>query len=146
MKPEGRRRGKKRGRSKNKEFMDAALDAFIRDQALHKWREVDALRSDGEADLHAALASSGEFLEKGRYCAIWQACWQNWCGAEAEVDPDAPFANVEAAVREAVLEERAERQSRGDALLEDSLPYKAFIARAMEKLLAESSGEIEEWE
>ena len=39
-----KKRSKKRGKSKNKEFMDAALDAFIRDQSLKKWREVDGLR------------------------------------------------------------------------------------------------------
>ena len=30
------KRSKKRGKSKNKEFMDVAIDAFIRDQSLKK--------------------------------------------------------------------------------------------------------------
>ncbi|GIT35130.1 MAG: hypothetical protein Ct9H300mP4_14490 [Gammaproteobacteria bacterium] len=45
-----KKRSKKRGKSKNKEFMDAALDAFIRDQSLKKWREVDGLREGAEID------------------------------------------------------------------------------------------------
>ena len=36
-------RDKKRKKSKNKEFMDAALDAFVRDQSLQKWNEVQGL-------------------------------------------------------------------------------------------------------
>ena len=38
-----RNRYKKRKKSKNKEFMDAALDAFVRDQSLQKWNEVQGL-------------------------------------------------------------------------------------------------------
>ena len=57
-------RGKKRGKSKNKEFMDAALDAFIRDQSLQKWHEVDRLRAGAEIDTIQALKSSSEFLAK----------------------------------------------------------------------------------
>ena len=94
-----KKRSKKRGKSKNKEFMDAALDAFIRDQSLKKWREVDGLREG---------------------------------------------AQIENAVRGAVLEEREVRKNRADALLEDSFEYKEFIARQMEHLLFEAGGDIEE--
>ena len=37
-----RRRGK--GRRQGKEFMDAALDAYIRHLALQKWRDVTELQ------------------------------------------------------------------------------------------------------
>ena len=43
-----KKRSKKRGKSKNKEFMDAALDAFIRDQSLKKWREIEGLREEAK--------------------------------------------------------------------------------------------------
>ena len=54
----GKKRSKKRGKSKNKEFMDAALDAFIRDQSLKKWNEVEGLRSGAEIDSLEAVKSS----------------------------------------------------------------------------------------
>ena len=67
----GGKRSKKRGKSKNKEFMDAALDAFIRDQSLKKWREVDGLTEGAEIDSLEAVKSSAEFFEKGPYSKIW---------------------------------------------------------------------------
>ena len=42
------KRLKKRSKSKNKEFMDAALDAFVRDQSLQKWNEVQGLMAGAE--------------------------------------------------------------------------------------------------
>ena len=42
------------------------------------------------------------------------------------------------------MEERELRKNEADALLEDSLEYKAFIARQMEHLLFEAGGDIEE--
>lgn len=36
---EERRKGKKQGRKKGKEFTDVAVEAFIRYLALGKWRE-----------------------------------------------------------------------------------------------------------
>ena len=67
MMREGRRRarGPKHKRRKNKEFMDAALDAFIRDQALRKWREVDGLVAGANIDWKQAVRSSADFPEKG---------------------------------------------------------------------------------
>ena len=54
------------------------------------------------------------------------------------------FEQIENAVRGAVLEERELRKNQADALLEDSLEYKVFIARQMEHLLFEAGGDIEE--
>lgn len=147
MMGEGRRsnRGRKKKRRKGKEFMDAALDAFIRDQALRKWREVDGLVAGANIDWKQAVRSSADFPEKGPYQEFWRRWWQ-----ERVIDTFGDteihlMALIEEAVRGAVLEEREERKHLQDALLEDSGSYKEFISRAMEKLLFESSGEIEEF-
>ena len=138
------RRGKKRGRSKNKEFMDAALDAFIRDQALQKWQEVDGLRSGAKLNALQAVEASNEFLAKGAYRDLWRDWWQQEViDAEQGID-EALFGKIENAVRGAVLEEREARKQEQDALLEDSFVYKEFIARQMEHLLFEAAGDIED--
>lgn len=138
-----KKRGGKR-KSKNKEFMDAALDAFIRDQALRKWRDVEDHKEGAELEMKQALEAS-DFLEKTLYRDIWRHWWQ------VEVlnkfpNVDSLFASIEAAVRGAVLEEREQRVAQKEELLEDSLTYKAFIARQMDNLLFEAGGETEEFE
>ena len=137
-------RGKKRGKSKNKEFMDAALDAFIRDQSLQKWHEVDGLRAGAEIDTIQALKSSSEFLAKGPYREIWQRWWRQEVIDLKQGANEILFAQIENAVLGAVLEEREERKRYPDSLLEDSFEYKELIARQMEHLLFEAGGEIEE--
>ena len=72
-----RSRDKKRKKSKNREFMDAALDAFVRDQSLQKWNEVQGLKAGAEIDQKEAVKSSSEFFEKGQYRQIWQRWWQH---------------------------------------------------------------------
>ena len=139
-----RSRGKKRGKSKNKEFMDAALDAFIRDQSLQKWNEVQGLKAGAEVDQKEAVKSSSEFFEKGQYHFIWQRWWQNEVIETGHDNHEHLFAKIENAVRGAVLEERELRKQQPDSLLEDSNEYKEFIARQMDHLLFEAGGEIEE--
>ena len=139
-----RSRGKKRGKSKNKEFMDAALDAFIRDQSLQKWNEVQGLKAGAEVDQKEAVKSSSEFFEKGQYHVIWQRWWQNEVIETGHENHEHLFAKIENAVRGAVLEERELRKQQPDSLLEDSNEYKEFIARQMDHLLFEAGGEIEE--
>ena len=139
-----KKRSKKRGKSKNKEFMDAALDAFIRDQSLKKWREVDGLREGAEIDSLQAVKSSAEFIEKGTYSNIWKRWWQKEVIEPEQGRNEYLFAQIENAVRGAVLEEREVRKNQADALLEDSFEYKEFIARQMEHLLFEAGGDIEE--
>ena len=131
------KRSKKRGKSKNKEFMDAALDAFVRDQSLQKWNEVQGLKAGAEVDQKEAVKSSSEFFEKGSYREIWQRWWQ-----EAVIET--AHSKIENAVRGAVLEERELRKQQPDSLLEDSHEYKEFIARQMNHLLHEAGGDIEE--
>ena len=139
-----RSRGKKRGKSKNKEFMDAALDAFIRDQSLQKWNEVQGLKAGAEVDQKEAVKSSSEFFKKGQYRDIWQRWWQNEVIETGHENHEHLFAKIENAVRGAVLEERELRKQQPDSLLEDSNEYKEFIARQMDHLLFEAGGEIEE--
>ncbi|MEE2717125.1 MAG: hypothetical protein VX610_06840 [SAR324 cluster bacterium] len=137
-------RGKKRGRSKNKEFMDAALDAFIRDQALQKWHEVDGLRSGAKLEAAQAVAASNEFLAKGAYRDLWRDWWRQEVLETEPGTDEVLFGQIEKAVRGAVLEEREARRQEQDALLEDSFVYKEFIARQMDHLLFEAAGDIEE--
>ena len=139
-----KKRSKKRGKSKNKEFMDAALDAFIRDQSLQKWNEVEGLREGAEINVMQAVKSSAEFIEKGSYSKIWVRWWKQDVIDHLTGSNEHFFGRIENAVRGAVLEERELRKNEADALLEDSLEYKAFIARQMEHLLFEAGGDIEE--
>ena len=138
------KRSKKRGKSKNKEFMDAALDAFIRDQSLQKWNEVEGLREGAEINVMQAVKSSSEFLVKGPYRKIWVSWWKQDVIDHLPGSNEHLFAQIENAVRGAVLEEREVRKNEADALLEDSFEYKEFIARQMEHLLFEAGGDIEE--
>ncbi len=139
-----KKRSKKRGKSKNKEFMDAALNAFIRDQSLQKWNEVEGLREGAEINVMQAVKSSSEFLVKGPYRKIWVSWWKQDVIYHLPGSNEHLFAQIENAVRGAVLEEREVRKNRADALLEDSFEYKEFIARQMEHLLFEAGGDIEE--
>ncbi len=140
----GKKRSNKRGKSKNKEFMDAALDAFIRDQSLKKWNEVEGLRSGAEIDSLEAVKSSSNFFEKGIYGNIWKTWWENDVIKDHSENKEHLFSKIENAVRGAVLEERELRINQSDSLLEDSFEYKEFIARQMEHLLHEAGGDIED--
>ncbi len=140
----GKKRSKKRGKSKNKEFMDAALDAFIRDQSLKKWNEVEGLRSGAEIDSLEAVKSSSNFFEKGSYGNLWKTWWEKDVIKDHSENNEHLFAKIENAVRGAVLEERELRKNQSDFLLEDSFEYKEFIARQMEHLLHEAGGDIED--
>ena len=139
-----RNRDKKRKKSKNKEFMDAALDAFIRDQSLQKWNEVQGLIAGAGIEQKDAVKSSSEFFEKGQYREIWQRWWQDEVIGTADNHNDLLNSKIENAIRSAVLEERDLRRQYPESLLEDSYEYKEFIARQMNHLLHEAGGEIEE--
>ena len=139
-----RNRDKKRKKSKNKEFMDAALDAFIRDQSLQKWNEVQGLMAGAEIEQKEAVKSSSEFFVKGQYREIWQRWWQDEVIRTADNHKEHLYSKIENAVRSSVLEERELRSQHPDTLLEDSYEYKEFIARQMNHLLHEAGGEIEE--
>jgi hypothetical protein len=137
------RRGK-RGRRKSKEFMDAALDAYIRDLALQKWREVTDLQESLSVDTARAICDVGNFPERGPYRNIWERWWQTQVAAAAVPPDSALIGRIEEAVRGALLEEISARQEQGDRPLEDTLGYKTFLDRALDHLLQEEAGTIEE--
>ncbi len=124
--------------------MDAALDAFVRDQSLQKWNEVQGLKAGAEIDQKEAVKSSSEFFEKGQYREIWQRWWQNEVIGKIDDNNEHLYSKIENAVRSSVLEERELRSQHPDSLLEDSFEYKEFIARQMNHLLHEAGGDIEE--
>jgi hypothetical protein len=138
-----RRGGKKRGRQAGKEFMDAAMDGYIRDLALRCWREFEDL-SEAHGDPDRALGEVGTFTGAGSYRPLWVEAWRRhvW---PAPQGPAAPlFGRIEAAVREALLAERAARAEHGEPTIEDTPDYQEFVARALNVLYQEASGEIEE--
>ena len=124
--------------------MDAALDAFVRDQSLQKWNEVQGLKAGAEVDQKEAVKSSSEFFVKGPYREMWQRWWQDVVIETVHDNHEHLYSKIENAVRGAVLEERELRKQQPDSLLEDSNEYKEFIARQMDHLLFEAGGEIEE--
>jgi len=138
------RRGGRQGRRKNKEFMDAAVDAYIRHLALEKWRQVTDLQEAAGLDLKQAMHEAGRFAERGVYGDIWRRWWKRQVRAYM-VAPSMPlFGHIEAAMQAAVQEERQARRRRGDVTLEDTLPYKAFVDEALDRLFEEEAGSIEE--
>lgn len=137
----GRRGGKKRGKVKGKEFMDAALDAFIRSQALSLWRDFTVYRDGKGASTQEALQETGFFGDKGPYADLWLEHWQRATLPTALVDDGAIFGQIEAAVRAAVLDERAKRLATGDVSLEDTDEYNDFIRHALGQLVADAGAE-----
>lgn len=155
MKPEGEwsggavRRGerKKKGggrKFRNKHFMDVALDAYIRHVTLNKMLEVEGLaQGQGMAEAEA-LAAVGAFPERGAYQELWERAWGHMTAQRHGGEEQPIVGAIEAAVREAMLEEQARRADTGDETIEDTRPYTTFIATAMGRLLEEADGEIEE--
>ncbi len=139
-----RRKGGKRGKRKGKEFMDAALDAYIRHLALEKWREVTDLQESLGVDIAQAVRDAGSFPQRGSYRNIWERWWQTQIVA-VTAPPDSPlFGYIEAAVKGALTEEIAARQQQGDRQLEDTRGYKTFLDNALDHLFEEEEGSIEE--
>ena len=138
-----RRKGGKRGKQKGKEFMDAALDAYIRDLALEKWRQVTDLQETLGVATAQAVRDIGSFPERGAYRSIWERWWQAQVVAVASAQASPLFGCIEEAVKGALTEEINLRRQQGDALLEDTLAYKMFLDRALDHLFEEEAGSIE---
>ena len=124
--------------------MEDELAAFVRDQSLQKWNEVQGLKAGAEVDQIEAVKSSSEFFVKGPYREIWQRWWQDVVIETEHDNHEHLYSKIENAVRGAVLEERDLRRQQPDSLLEDSHEFKEFIARQMNHLLHEAGGDIEE--
>ncbi|MBI4081576.1 MAG: hypothetical protein HY423_03090 [Candidatus Lambdaproteobacteria bacterium] len=145
----GRGRDRKRGgggRHRESQFMDAALDAFVRQVALDKWRQYEGLVAGGARTPAAALAELGEFPERGLYDGLWRAHWRQHVLPPDPPGAPHPFGRMEAAVRAALREESDQRRARNDLPIEDTPDYKAFVAAALEQLFEEAAGEIEHME
>ena len=139
-----RRKGGKRGRKKSKEFMDAALDAYIRDLALEKWRQVTDMQESLGVNLAQAVRDAGSFPERDAYRSIWERWWQSQVVTVFAADASPLMGRIEAAVRGALGEEIETRQQQGDKSLEDTLDYSTFLSRALDHLFEEEAGSIEE--
>ena len=137
------RKKRGRGRKQGKEFMDAALDAYRRHLALHKWRQVMDVQASVNVAPEQAVREAGRFPGLGAYQDVWERWWEAQVVAVA--GSEAPLlARIETAVSGALDEEIATRRQRGDAPLEDSLSYKTFVDQALDRLLEEESGSLEE--
>lgn len=131
------------GRKQGKEFMDAALDAYKRHLALHKWRQVMDVQASVNVAPEQAVREAGRFPGLGAYQDVWERWWDAQVVATAV--SEAPLLErIEAAVGGALDEEITTRRQRGDAPLEDSLSYKMFVDQALDRLLEEESGSLEE--
>jgi hypothetical protein len=139
-----RRKGGKHGRRKSKEFMDAAVDAYVRHVALQKWREVTDAQETLGVDTVQAVREAGSFLERGAYRGIWERWWRTHVVNVAGVSFAPLLGCIEAAVQGALQEESEARRQQGDALLEDTLAYKAFLDQALDRLFEEEAGSLEE--
>jgi hypothetical protein len=139
-----RRKGGKRGKQKGKEFMDAALDAYIRDLALEKWRQVTDMQESLGVDLAQAVRDVGSFPERRAYRKIWERWWQEQVVTVAVAQTSPLLGCIEVAVRGALREEIETRQQQGDKSLEDTLDYTTFLSRALDHLFEEEAGSIEE--
>ena len=141
------RKKRGRGRKQGKEFMDAALDAYRRHLALHKWRQVMDMQRSGLASKRMtpeqAIREAGRFPGLGAYQDVWERWWKAQV-VTAAVSEVPLLQRIEAAVGGALDEEIVTRRQRGDAPLEDSLSYKMFLDQALGRLLEEESGSLEE--
>jgi hypothetical protein len=143
MEAQRRKRGK-RGRRKHKEFMDAALDAYIRHLALQKWREMTDLQETLGVDLVRTAREAGRFPERGAYRGIWERWWQDEVVAHAAASAAPLFECIETAIQPALREEIDIRQQHGDVPLGDTLAYKVFLDQALDRLFEEEAGSLEE--
>lgn len=138
MEPRKKARKRRGERVTGNAFMDTVRAAFVRWMALEKWREVEDLRATLALDLEQAIAEAGQFPGRGRYQPLWVAQWKAEVRAQApSQDSGGVFAAIERAVAAAARAEEAERNLRGDRPLEEDPEYKAFVDRALEKLLRE---------
>jgi hypothetical protein len=121
--------------------MDAALDAYIRDLALEKWRQVTDMQESLGVDFAHAVRDAGSFPERDVYRGIWERWWQAQVVAG---QISSLLGCIEVAVRGALGEEIETRQQQGDKSLEDTLDYTTFLSRALDHLFEEEAGSIEE--
>ena len=136
-----RRGGKKR---KQSHFIDVALEGFAREMAQGKYKEVLDLEEVNGIPLAEAYDTAGHFPERGPYFAIWRRWWLEPSAGAGPLARENLMAWIDKAIREAVMEEKQKRIEMGDADIEENLDFQNFSGRAMNFLLREADGEIEE--
>ncbi len=143
---EGQRRKRKDRRHERVEgqsFMDVSRQAFVRNLALDKWREIEDLRETLGFDRGKAALEAGNFLRRGCYAPLWVREWQEHVLPQAnKADPGTLFAAIEGAITTALHSEETERTLRGDRPLDEDPEYKAFLDGALEKLLRQTAAEL----
>lgn len=135
--------------------MDAAIEAYIRDLSLYKWRELEGMMDLPGATLPKVFAQCADFGQFKPYQAIWEKHWQaqlgdliegNSAAAKWEMGGDL-FLIMEKAIHDALLEEMQARNDARDDTIEDTPLYLEFVARAMGQLYNEAGeGDVEEIE
>ena len=144
MEPRRKKRKRKDGTPKSKEFMDAAREAFVRYVALEKWREIEDMRETLGFDWTRAAQEAGQFLGRGQYQLLWVRRWQEQVVSQAtEMDAGRLFVAIETTIAAALRDEEEERRIRGDRPLDEDPEYKGFIDSALENLFKEQAGELE---
>lgn len=134
---------RRRERGEGNAFMDTAREAYVRWIALDRWREIEDLRETLGLDWKQAFEEAGRFPGRGPYRDLWVARWTAEVGvAPEDRDAGARFAAIERAVAASLRDEEAMRRARGDRPLDEDADYKAFVDRAIERLLGEAAGEI----
>lgn len=123
--------------------MDAALDAYIRGQALMLWRDIVVYRERQGRGVAEALREAGFFGDRGDYAPLWIRHWEAEVLPAAELSDGEIFGRIESAVRAAVLEEKAARVAAGAESLEDTEDYNTFLRHTLNQLLTESGTDRE---
>jgi hypothetical protein len=137
-------RKQRRRRAKDRHFMDAALDAYVRDQALLLWRDFEVYKARPDTSVLDALKEAGFFEDRHPYEGIWSKRWEAIVLPAAQLLEGDLYGRLELMVREAIHEEREARKLAGDTLFEDLEDYNMFIRRTLNSLLAEDPADKEE--
>jgi len=138
-----KRKGRGGGKGRAAHFIDAALDGFVRNQALLLWRDVHVIRENSKCDLASAVKEAGFFDDRAGYAPIWLRHWSSTVAPAALGHEDALYGAIETATRAAVMEERQARREAGDIAIEDTEDYNDFVRRTMGQLIADAGGESE---
>lgn len=138
-KGDGKGKGRRGRRPKDRHFMDAALDAYIRDRALTLWRDYVVYRERQEKPPKAALAETGFFEDRGAYAGVWNTHWESLVLPASGKSDGEIFGQIEAAVRASVMEERTARKAAGGETFEDTEDYNEFLRTTLNQLLEEAT-------
>jgi len=144
---EPQKRKKKQERREGTAFMDTIREAFVRYLALEKFREVEDMKETLGFDDATAVREACTFLERGPYREIWRRHWQAAVLPAAATSPGGVLLGVmEKAIASALLDEEAARKQQGDRPLEEDFQYKTFVDAALERLLREGAGELQQFD